>query len=40
MPTLAKAITDSKVAFNFKGFAVGNPLTYMPYRNLGMYGTL
>jgi len=24
---------------NFKGFMVGNPLTYMPYRNYGMYGT-
>lgn len=24
---------------NFKGFLVGNPLTYMPYRDYGMYGT-
>jgi len=24
---------------NFKGFMVGNPLTYMPYRDYGMYGT-
>eukprot|EP00656_Telonema_subtile_P038799 TRINITY_DN43975_c0_g1_i1.p1 TRINITY_DN43975_c0_g1~~TRINITY_DN43975_c0_g1_i1.p1 ORF type:complete len:500 (-),score=135.66 TRINITY_DN43975_c0_g1_i1:173-1672(-) len=23
----------------FKGFMVGNPLTYMPYRDYGMYGT-
>jgi len=25
---------------NFKGFMVGNPLTYMPYRDYGMYGTM
>jgi len=24
---------------NFKGFMVGNPLTYMPYRDYGQYGT-
>lgn len=28
-----------KGGVNFKGFAVGNPLTYMPYRNYGQFGT-
>ena len=39
MPTLAQAIVlgDRGAAnkINFKGVAVGNPLTYMPYRNYG-----
>lgn len=39
MPTLAKAILDDGSVPNFKGFMVGNPLTYMPYRNFGEFGT-
>merc|ERR1719409_2363576 len=36
MPTLARQIVrNNKGEANFKGFAVGNPLTYMPYRNYG-----
>lgn len=40
MPTLAAAIVDSggRVA-NFKGFLVGNPLTYLTNRNYGEFGT-
>jgi len=34
LPTLAKVIVENG-GVNFKGFAVGNPLTYMPYRNFG-----
>ena len=41
IPTLAYEIVTHNVdkAVNFRGFAVGNPLTYMPYRNLGEIGT-
>ena len=39
MPTLALSLVEGKDVPNFKGVAVGNPLTYMPYRNYGMYGT-
>jgi carboxypeptidase C (cathepsin A) len=39
MPTLALAIVEANDVPNFAGVAVGNPLTYMPYRNYGMYGT-
>ena len=39
MPTLAKQLVDRGGVPNFKGVAVGNPLTYMPYRNYGQYGT-
>ena len=40
MPTLAlEIVKNNKGEANFKGFAVGNPLTYMPYRNYGQYGT-
>ena len=41
IPTLAFEIVTHNVdkAVNFRGFAVGNPLTYMPYRNLGEIGT-
>lgn len=39
MPTLALQIVKNKNVPNFKGFLVGNPLTYMPYRDYGMYGT-
>lgn len=42
LPTLAKQIVELKSEgwdVNFKGFLVGNPLTYMPYRDYGQYGT-
>eukprot|EP00755_Sulcionema_specki_P003719 Sspe_Gene.28339::Locus_12777_Transcript_2_2_Confidence_0.667_Length_1392::g.28339::m.28339/K16297/SCPL-II; serine carboxypeptidase-like clade II len=39
MPTLAKQIVTSGGIPNFKGVFVGNPLTYMPYRNYGQFGT-
>ena len=39
MPTLALSLVKTKDVPNFRGVAVGNPLTYMPYRNYGMYGT-
>lgn len=39
MPTLAQEIVKQGGVPNYKGFMVGNPLTYMPYRNLGQYGT-
>eukprot|EP00293_Proteomonas_sulcata_P014247 CAMPEP_0184302860 /NCGR_PEP_ID=MMETSP1049-20130417/12730_1 /TAXON_ID=77928 /ORGANISM="Proteomonas sulcata, Strain CCMP704" /LENGTH=349 /DNA_ID=CAMNT_0026614249 /DNA_START=1 /DNA_END=1050 /DNA_ORIENTATION=+ len=39
LPTLAwKLVQDGSIP-NFKGFLVGNPLTYMPYRNYGQYAT-
>lgn len=40
LPTLAKALVVDASVSNFKGFLVGNPLTYMPYRNYGEYATL
>lgn len=39
LPTLAREIMKRGDIPNFKGFAVGNPLTFMPYRNFGQYGT-
>lgn len=39
LPTLAAQILKNGNVPNFRGFAVGNPLTYMPYRDYGMYGT-
>jgi len=42
LPTLAYEIVSKNtpdIGINFRGFAVGNPLTYMPYRNLGEIGT-
>jgi len=39
LPTLAAQILKNGDVPNFKGFAVGNPLTWMPYRDYGMYGT-
>lgn len=39
MPQLAREIVTRGDIPNFKGFAVGNPLTYMPYRDFGQYGT-
>jgi carboxypeptidase C (cathepsin A) len=38
MPTLARDIVQKGGVDNYKGFLVGNPLTYMPYRDYGMYG--
>lgn len=39
MPTLASALVKGGGVPNFAGFMVGNPLTYMPYRDYGEYGT-
>jgi cathepsin A (carboxypeptidase C)/serine carboxypeptidase-like clade 2 len=41
MPTLALSLLEGNLGAvpQFRGVAVGNPLTYMPYRNYGMYGT-
>jgi len=39
IPTLARKILQSRDVPNFRGAAVGNPLTWMPYRNYGQYGT-
>ena len=39
MPTLARELVTRGGVPSFKGVAVGNPLTYMPYRNYGQYGT-
>lgn len=38
MPTLAQKLVDNG-GVNFKGFMVGNPLTYLQYTNYGQYGT-
>ena len=38
LPTLAKKLVDLG-GVNFRGFAVGNPITWMPYRDYGQYGT-
>merc|ERR1719265_3025821 len=40
MPTLAKALKDDTDIYpvQFRGVFLGNPLTYMPYRNYGQYG--
>ncbi len=37
LPTLAKVLVDQADVPNFKGFIVGNPLTYMEYRNYGSW---
>ena len=39
MPTLAAALVHDGGVTNFKGFMVGNPLTYLSYRNYGEFGT-
>lgn len=39
MPTLAKKLVDAGDVPQFRGVFLGNPLTYMPYRNYGQYGT-
>ena len=36
LPTLAQKLVASGMS-TFKGFAVGNPLTWMPYRDYGQY---
>jgi len=40
MPQLAQAIVADGGVPNFEGFLVGNPLTYLQYRNYGEYATL
>jgi len=39
MPTLASAIVKDGGVPSFKGFMVGNPLTYLTHRNFGEFGT-
>lgn len=39
MPTLTKELFDRGTVKTFKGMVVGNPLTWMPYRNYGQYAT-
>lgn len=39
LPTLAEAIVTDGGVPNFKGFMVGNPITWLTYVNYGMYGT-
>jgi len=39
MPTLAQKIKQKNDLTNFRGIFLGNPLTYMQYRNYGQYGT-
>jgi len=39
MPNLATKIVDAGDLPNFKGVFLGNPITYMPYRNYGQYAT-
>ena len=39
LPTLAEAMVLDGGVPNFKGFLVGNPITWLTYVNYGMYGT-
>jgi len=39
MPTLARKIKSAGDVPQFRGIFLGNPLTYMMYRNYGQYGT-
>jgi carboxypeptidase C (cathepsin A) len=39
MPTLARELLKQGTVPTFKGVFLGNPLTFMPYRNFGQYGT-
>jgi carboxypeptidase C (cathepsin A) len=39
MPTLAQTIVKNGGVENFRGLAVGNPITWMPYRNYGQLAT-
>eukprot|EP00913_Durusdinium_trenchii_P009811 g9212.t1 len=40
LPTLASLLVKRGGVRKFKGVFLGNPLTYMPYRDYGFYGTL
>ena len=40
LPTLAEAIVADGGLPKFKGFLVGNPITWLTYTNYGMYGTM
>ncbi|CAE7197072.1 SCPL26 [Symbiodinium natans] len=39
MPTLGKLLADRDDVPTFRGIFLGNPLTYMKYRDYGQYGT-
>jgi len=39
MPTLTQELFNRGTVKTFKGMMVGNPLTWMPYRNYGQYAT-
>ena len=39
MPTLARELVTQGGVPTFRGVFLGNPLTWMPYRNYGQYGT-
>jgi len=39
LPTLSAAIVGDGGITNFRGFLVGNPITWLTYTNYGMYGT-
>lgn len=39
MPTLASRLLHAAQVPQLRGIFLGNPLTYMPYRNYGQYGT-
>jgi carboxypeptidase C (cathepsin A) len=39
MPTLARSLQAARDVPQFRGVFLGNPLTYMPYRDYGQYGT-
>ncbi|CAE7821408.1 Serine carboxypeptidase-like 39 [Symbiodinium microadriaticum] len=39
MPTLGKLLADRDDVPSFRGIFLGNPLTYMMYRDYGQYGT-
>eukprot|EP00435_Cladocopium_sp_Y103_P051671 s423_g16.t1 len=39
LPTLGKVLIEKGGVPSFKGMMVGNPLTYMPYRDYGFFGT-
>jgi serine carboxypeptidase-like clade 2 len=40
LPITSLTLAQRESLPNFKGFLVGNPLTSMPYRNYGQWGTL
>lgn len=39
MPTLARSLLKGNDVPNFRGVKLGNPITWMPWRTLGEYGT-